>query len=249
MNEVLKWLNIESQNLKFDNLKDYILYSEILLTPNSISLDNLYLNLGNDQSEFLGEIKIDGSDKTVRISNKFRISSFNADDYFLISGRNVYLSPGSLLQKILWLNDISSNNKMDLTFDKLIYKGETFYNQSIKLLFGQGYFEISDLKLKSESTDLSAYLKIDISDKKPYFEMNIAADSFHYDSVKNNKLFNADSEKTDAADQFFALPSLESFSGKIALQFNDLQLDDLKITDSTFYGNLNNQQQIINMRL
>lgn len=238
LQDVFKWFHLESQNLKLDNLKEYILYSDILFTPNKISLSNLYLNLNSDQSEFLGEITIDGSDKTLHIDNKFIISSFNVDDYFLISGQNVYLSPGSLLKKILWLNDITSNNKLDLVFDKLTYKGEEFFNQSIKLLFGQGYFEVSDLRLKSEETDLSANLKIDISDKNPYFEMNINADSFHYKSLQSNKLFGIKDLKSNAVDQFFSLPSLEDFSGVISLAVNDLSFDDLVIKNAKMGGNL-----------
>lgn len=238
LQDVFKWFHLESQNLKLDNLKNYILYSDILFTPNKISLNNLYLNLNNDQSEFLGEITIDGSDKTLHIDNKFMVSSFNVDDYFLISGQNVYLSPGSLLKKILWLNDISSNSKFDLVFDKLSYKGEDFFNQSIKLLFGQGYFEVSDLRLKSDETDLSANLKIDISDKNPYFEMNIAANSFHYKSSQSNKLFGIKNLENDAADQFFSLPSLEDFSGKISLSFDDLSFDNLEIKNAKLNGDL-----------
>lgn len=238
LQDVFKWLHLESPNLKLDNLKEYILYSDILSTPNNVALNNLYLNLSNDKSEFLGEITIDGNNKTLRIGNKFRISSFNIDDYFLISGQNAYLSPGSLLKKILWLNDINSNNKLELVFDKLTYKGEDFFNQSIKLLFGQGYFEVSDLKLKSDETDLSARLKIDISDKNPYFEMNIAADSFHYKSLQSNKLFGIENLKNNAADQFFSLPSLEDFSGKVSFSFNNLGLDDLEIKNVKLDGDL-----------
>jgi len=238
LQDVFKWLHLESQNLKLDNLKEYILYSDILFTPNKISLNNLYLNLNSNQSELLGEINIDGSEKTLHIDNKFIISAFNVDDYFLISGQNIYLSPGSLLKKILWLNDISSNNKLDLVFDKLTYKGEDFFNQSIKLLFGQGYFEVSDLRLKSEETDLSANLKIDISDKNPYFEMNINAGSFHYKSLQSNKLFGIKDLESNAFDQFFSLPSLEDFSGVISLAIDDLSFDDLVIKNAKMGGNL-----------
>lgn len=238
LKDVFSWFKIESQNLKYDNLKDYILYSDIFLTPNSISLDNLYLNLNNDQSEFLGEIKLDGRDKTMRIHNKFRISSFNIDDYFLISGQNAYLSPGSLLKKTLWLNDINSDNNLELMFDKLTYKGESFFNQSVKLLFGQGYFEISDLKLKSESTDLSAKLKIDISDNDPHFDLNIAANSFKYTSLQQEDTVDENSVNTTAADQFFALPSLEDFDGSISLKFDNLTFNNLEITNATLFGNL-----------
>ncbi|MBU6339742.1 MAG: AsmA family protein, partial [Rickettsiales bacterium] len=240
LSDVFKWLKIESQNLKFDNLQDYILYSNILLTPNNIFLNNLYLNLGNDKSELLGEIKIDSSSKTLQISNKFRISSFNLDDYFLISGQNVYLSSGSLLKKMLWLNDINSNSKLELVFDKLIYKGEEFYNESINLTFGQGYLEINGLKLESDNTSLTTNLKVDIRDNDPRFEIEIVGDKFHYNSTKNIISDNKETIANSALDQFFALPSLESFNGKISINLGDLILDNVEIKDTKLSGDLKN---------
>ena len=170
----------------------------------------------------MGEIKVDNSDKITRIVNKFRVSSFNADDYFLVSGQNAYLSPGSLLKKTLWLHEISSNNRLELSFDKLTYMGEDFYNQSIKLLYGQGYLEIKDLKLQSSQTDLIADLTIDISNEDAKFEMKVIADSFHYTALQNNELFGSKSKEIDAYDQFFSLPSLAGFHGRIYFDIKEL---------------------------
>jgi len=59
LGEVLKWLQMQSQNLKLDNLKNYNLYSDLLLPPSSMVLNNFYLGLSGTNSEFLGEIRID----------------------------------------------------------------------------------------------------------------------------------------------------------------------------------------------
>jgi hypothetical protein len=239
LSDALKWLKIESQNLKSDNLQDYILYSNILLTPNNVFLNNLYLNLGNDKNEILGEIKIDSSDKTVQLSNKFRIKSLNLDDYFLTSGQNIYLSSGSLLKKVLWLNEIAANSKLELFFDKLTYKGEEFYNESINLTFGQGYFEIGGLKLESSTTSLTTNLKIDIRDNNPNFEISIVGDKFYYNSQKN-KLADDKNTSNNAAEQFFALPSLESFNGKISINLGSFIIDDLEMENVKLSGDLKN---------
>lgn len=252
LHEVLNWMKLESENLKLDKLTDYILYSDIMLTPNVIALNNFYLNLDNDGSEFLGEIKIDNTDRVTSITNKFRISSFNADEYFLISGKNIYLSPGSLLKKTLWLNEINSHHKIDLEFDKLTYKGEDFFNQSLKLLYGQGYFEISDLTLRSDVTDLSANLKVDISKDDPHFEMQVIANSFQYESLKNSALFGLKNKDITAADQFFSLPSLEGFNGNISLSFKDLHLSGTKIEEATMNGELQDglmRDAVVNCKL
>lgn len=234
LQDVFHWLKIESQNLKFDNLKEYTAYSEVVLMPNSILLNNFYLNLNNDSSEFLGEIKIDNSGKTTNITNKFQVSNFVIDDYFLTSRQNIYLSPGSLLQKLLWLNEITSNNDWDLSFDNLTYKGEKFYNQLLKLKFGQGYIAIDNLTLKSDQTDLKTSLNIDIRDKNPKFAMIIFADKFHYESPQKQN----QTTQLSAVDQFFILPSLEAFSGKIELDLKNVKFDDLEIANTTTAGTL-----------
>jgi len=242
LKEIFNWLRVESQNLKFDNLKEYSLYSDILLSPNEVTLNNFYLNLGNGNSEFLGEIKIDNSDKISNITSRFQTNEFSIDDYFLTSGQNIYLSPGLLIKKLLWLNNISSNNALNLRFDKLSYKGEQFFDQSLKLRFGRGYVEVADLNLKSDKTKMNASLAIDISDKIPKFDMNIAANNFHYETLqKKSSPADKNSSKTpnkNFFDQFYALPSLEGFSGKVRLSFDKLNLDNLEIENFKLVGKL-----------
>ena len=248
LGESLKWLQLQSQNLKFDNLKEYIIYSDVMLFPNNITLDDFYLSL-NGQSELLGEIKIDSSAKTTNIRNKFQISSLNVDDLFLTSGKNIYLSSGSLLRKLLWLNDIASVTDMEMTFDKLIYKGEVFSDQSsLKLNFGQGYFKITELKMTSDKTNLQGSLSLDISNQNPEFNFNLVANDLHYEAtpiekqntLKDSKITDSSKEtkKNTVADQFFSLPSLEGFNGNINVLVNNLKLDDLEVKNSKVVGKL-----------
>jgi hypothetical protein len=89
---------------------------------------------------------------------------------------------------------------------------------------------------------MNASLAIDISDKIPKFDMNIAADNFHYKTLQKNSS-PADKNSSKASnknffDQFYALPSLEGFSGKIKLSFDKLNLDDLEIENFKLFGKL-----------
>lgn len=241
LGDILKWLKVESPNLKFENLKNYSVYSDILLLPNSANLDNFYLNLNDGGNEFLGEIKIENGDKNNNIKTRFEISNFNIDDYFLTSGQNIYFAPGSLLKKLLWLNDISSSNELDLKFDQLVYKGENFSDQSLKLKFRRGYFEIADLNLKSATSDLNGGLTVDISGASQKFVMNFSSNNFQYQTPQSNNLAAKNtkqetaiadfdkSKKYNFFDQFFSLPSLQGFDGVVMLNFENLRLDDLEI--------------------
>lgn len=244
LQNVFKWLKVESQNLKFENLKQYNLYSDILLSPNSVTFDNFYLSLNNGSSEFLGELKIDNSNKLPVISSRFQTNKFNIDDYFLTSGQNAYLSPGLLVKKLLWLNNISSDNDLSLKFDSLMYKGEEFLDQSVKLRFGRGYVEIIDLNLRSFTTDLKANLALDVSGKRLKFGLDVSGTNFHYETLQPNR----PSGKTNTStlknrnffDQFFALPSLEGFYGKISLNLTNLKLDDVQLHNVKLVGKLEN---------
>ena len=254
---VFKWMKIESQNLKYDNLKEYSLYSDVMLLPNKVNLSNFYMNLNNGGSELLGEIKIDNTDKTPIITSRFQVSNFNIDDYFLTSGKNIYFSPGSLIRRLLWLNDISSTSEISMSFDKLVYKGEDFPQQSVTLKFRRGYLAIKDLILKSEKTDLKANMSIDISDKNPSFDINILADNFHYETPQtkasslgvidgltsgiSDSLMKKNSQtKQNFFDKFLALPSLDGFGGRVMLSFANLQIDDLVMKNVKLAGNLSN---------
>lgn len=243
LGEGLRWIKLESKNLKFDNLKDYILYSDLMLLPNKIVLNNLYLSLNKGESEFLGEVQIDSSAKITNTTTKFQVSTFNIDDFFSTSGNSSYLSPGSLLQKLLWLNSISSNNNVDLTFDKLIYKDEEFANpSSLKLNFGQGYLKVTELTIKSKKTDLQAVLGIDISNQNPEFNLDILADKLHYKSDQtqenNNDTSKTPAQKKTFVDQLFALPSLEGFNGNVAIVAQSFTIDDLDLENVKLNGKI-----------
>jgi len=248
LSEVFKWLKIESQNLKYDNLKNYTLYSDIMITPAYVSLNDFYLNINSGETELLGEVYVDYSQKTSSILSNFKITKLDLNNYFLTSGQNVYLSPGSLLKKLLWLNDFSSNNDVTLWFDKLVYDNLVFNDQTIKMRFGQGYLEVNNVKLKAEdSLDLTLSLAFDISGKVPKFDATILSNNFNYRSnliaQKTDESAAKDAKnliktKLTAIDQFFALPSLEGFAGKILVDIEKSYFDGLAISNIKIDGKL-----------
>lgn len=233
LQEIFRWLKIESQNLKLDALNEYSIYSDVLILPNSVALNNMILKVGD--SEFLGDLKLDNDGKAINSLAHIHVNQFNIDDHFLISGQNTYLSPGVLLKKVFWLNDLSSSNSLDLSFDRLIYKKEEFGEQSFKLRIGRGYIKISDLNLRSPQTDLSADFAVDISDQNPQFKLKIDAKKFHYETPKQD---DKTAVKINAFDQFFALPSLENFDGEISVNIEDAQIDNFPINNIKLAGSL-----------
>jgi hypothetical protein len=239
LEDVFRWLKIESQSLKFGNLKQYKIRSDIFLTPNLSKFGNFYLSLNTDSSELLGELTIDNSDKITGIKSRFRGNRFDVDDYFYTSNSSTYFSPGLLIKKLLWLNNISSSADLDLSFDKMIYNKEEFTNQKMRLKFGRGYVQIDNLELQSAQTDLKADMLIDISEKSPQFTLNVAANNFHYeDDFEAGEEYFSNSSKPDLIDRFFDLPSLDSFNGNVNLTFANFNLNQRPIKNLKFQSRL-----------
>jgi hypothetical protein len=251
--DTLKWIKVDSQNLRFDKLKNYQLNSDLLSEPNLIALNNFYLNLNNDNTEINGDIKISSVKNISNLGGSFKITDFNIDDYFLTSERNIYLSSGSLLKKLLWLNNIHSNADLNFKFEKLSYNGENFFDQEMNLKFGRGYIYVSDLSLRSEENDLNINLSVDISGSTPSLFIDIKGERFYY---KINKTSNASSESINKIeeiltqqsqknnknffDKFYSIPSLDGFDGKISLKLENLQIDDNNIYRLSLGGNIKN---------
>ncbi len=228
LKDLILWLDFQSQNLKIDALGEYNFRANLLLLPNSIALNNLYLRLNN--SDLLGEVKFENDGKAINSSGKINLHNFSVDDHFLVSGQNSYLSPGSLLKKLFWLNQISATNSFQIGFDHLTYKSEKFSDDSFKIKTGRGYIEISDLDLKSDQTDLKADFAVDISDRNPRFKMIVDANKFHYESPESKEA------KFNIFDQFYALPSLEGFNGELKLNLVDAKIEQNQITNTKFGG-------------
>jgi hypothetical protein len=240
-------IKIESQNLKYDSLTSYALRSNVLILPNLTSLDNLSFDLSG-KNKFLGNIKIDNSKKISNVTSTFTIDEFNVDDYFLISGQNSYLSSGLLINKIFWLNNIACNHKVNLTFNKLIYKNELFENQTIDMEFGQGYLSVNNLLLKSNDTDLTAALALDIRGSTPLLAISLVANKFHYQTALTNNQqpgitdqlapASSSNSKNNFIDQFFALPSLTGVDGKVNLKIDNLILDQIEAKNLKIIGQI-----------
>lgn len=245
LGEFFKFVEFYPQNLKIDNLGKYTIYSNILLTTKSADFHNLYLNLQKDNSEFLGHLKVNNSYKKLGFIGDFRVNSFNVDEYFFTSNRNSYLSIGSLLKKLLWLNNIRASGAFNLNFDKLIYKEEVFNNQNTQINFDAGFFEIPKISLNSENIKLTASLLADIRTNNPKFNLQIAGDKFYHQTQQLETFTEKQTgNKRDIFDQIYELPSLEDFSGLINIRIADLKLDEMKLDNFDFSGNL--QQGIIN---
>ncbi len=245
LGEFFKFIEFYPQNLKIDALGKYALYSNILLTSNYADFHNFYFKLDKDNSEFLGRLKVNDAYKKLVFDGDFQISNFNIDEYFFTSNRNTYLSVGSLLKKLLWLNNIGSSGSFNLNFDKLIYKEEVFKNQITQINFDAGFFEISKIKLDSENIKLSGSLLADIRGNNPKFNLEIIGEKFNYETPETGTFEEKSSQKKrNIFNQIYELPSLEDFSGKVNIAVENLNVDELALGNFKLAGNL--QQGLIN---
>jgi AsmA family len=243
LQQLLSWLKIDPQNLKPNSLSDYAMISDILLLPNFLVLSNFYVSINNNKNLLAGYIKYENSTGIPSIRSDFIINDLNVEDYFLIADKNQYLSSGPLLQKLLWLNSNSANTSLSLLFNKLTYKQSTFFNQPLKMEFGQGYFKLNDLKLKSNDINIQGFLNVNITNNNPIIDINLNAENFRYITTKPAETQDAKEAanfKSGFLQQFFNLPSLDNFNGSISINVANLMIDQLAINNVKVAGKLKN---------
>jgi hypothetical protein len=239
LSEIFKWLQVESNNIKINNLKNYVLYGDLEITPNLTSLKNFYVNLDDKKTEFYGNVEISDNEKNRFINTDIQISEFDFEKYISLSKNNSYLNEGILFDKLLWLNQIYSNYSIKLKFDKLIYADQEFKDQNINLDFGQGYLKIPKTHFDSTKNIFDFEFNVDISDKNQITNLKLNADKLKLKlktdddpvlRIRGSSLF----------DKFYKLPSLQGFSGDIDLTANEIILDDKLISNFDYKNSFKN---------
>lgn len=230
LQKTLNWFGINIGGLKPDILGEYTLNADLLMLPSFNVLNNLNLNINNGKNIISGNVKIDDSAGISSVKADLRINNLNYSDYFLTDKDSTYLSSGSLLKKLLWLNSVSSSSDIALSFDNLIYGQNSFVNQGFKIKIGQGTLKIYDVDLSSENIDLKGSIEADIS-KSPILNININSNNFQVVNDQNKNLL----------DRFLALPSIDEFNGKLNiniknLNFNNWQANDVLIRGPIQFG-------------
>ncbi len=247
LKDILHWFGAESQNLKLEKFTEYKASTDVLMVPNLVKFGNLYLNLNKDQSEISGEVEIDGSDKIPQITSNLKINNFNLDDCYQAPKQLSFFASGNFLNNVLWLNNLSIKTKSSLFFDNLTYQNQKLNNQSLVATVGPGYLAFDDFLFKSDSHNLKATMKIDLAGENPVFDLKIDAPFFSYvtpkmepqKDAKGNFLNPPPVKVKSMFERFFALPSLENFSGNISLNFKELEVDNFLADNVIFKAALN----------
>jgi hypothetical protein len=232
---VLKWLKIDSENIKFDNLKNYSLYADVETTPTSIGLKNFYVNLDDKKTEFYGNIALNDLEKLRSITSDIKFSEFNFDKYISLSKNNSYLNEGILFDKLLWLNQVYSDYFIKLKFDKLLYNNQEFNNQNIEMSLGQGYIKIPKTHFVSDKNIFDFEFNIDIGNKNQIGNLSLNADKLSL-KIRDDK----NKGGLSIFDNFYKIPSLQGFSGKIDLTAKEIALDDKTILDFDYKNSIKN---------
>ena len=258
LGKFLSWIKLDSENVNIGNLGYYNFTADILALSNFVVLSNLYASLNNGKNLVIGNIKIDDSAGFSSIYSDFQVSELKIDDYFIIPEKISYFNPGSLLKKIFWLNNIKADNEISLSFNSLIYKDKIFNNQNFKIQFGQGYFKVSDLNLKSDDLSAKGNFSISIANNAPTLNIDFDIDNLKYQTAikqegssldkekeqdkRNDKkeeiLNQISTKKWDFGKQFFDLPSIEDFKGAINLNIKHLEVDDFELKNAKIYSKI-----------
>lgn len=259
LNEVIAWLNLENNNLKFQNLNSFRIFSNVLMLPNYTALNEIYININKNETEIFGDSKIIRENKNATNIYNFEFSELDFTKYFVFKNDKSFFSNSqSLIKKMMWLNNINSNNQISLKFNKLIFDQQEFLDQRLDIKINHGYFNIDNLILKSPKTDLSANFKIDLGTTQPTFDLKIFAGKLQQlnlvnsnqdltkpvisnDNLKNiTNLFRNNEKQNSILEKFYEIPSLESFYGRIDIDVGEFTTKNKKISNIKFNGNLKN---------
>ncbi len=229
LEKTLNWLKISLANLKPSVLGQYNFAANFSSFPHVTFLTDINLSINQGNNLLSGAIKIDNSGEFSASNSNLKINNLNYEEYFLANVGDYYLSPGSMLNKWLWLNTINSENNVNLTFEKLHYNNCDLANQSLNFAFGQGYFRLLDFNSEAPNFNVRGSFDVDISSSKPILNLKIQAKNLQNDDPKQ-----------DYYSHFFQLPSLESFNGSIDVSIDNLSLKSWKAQDIEMAGTLGN---------
>ncbi|MFM7620899.1 MAG: hypothetical protein ACKO47_04765 [Alphaproteobacteria bacterium] len=199
LNEILKWLNVEINSVKFEKLENFRIYSNLFMIPNYTALDEVYFNLNNSETELFGNTKIIRENKNTTVINNYEITNLDFDKHIKFQKNNSFLNNSqSLIKKSLWLNNISSINQISLNFNRLIFNNEEFLNQKFEIGFNRGFMSIDNLHLISDKTDLNLNLLFDIADKTPNINLKMYGGKIN---LFNNNNLDKKNEETPNTNQ------------------------------------------------
>jgi hypothetical protein len=212
LQEAMIWIGIDLNNIKKNILNKYDFKADLLLLPSFSIFNNLNLEINDNKNLITGIVKIDDSAGVSKITANMGMDYLKFDDYFKESNQDSYVSKGSLLKKVLWLNGIKYSQDIALNIEKLIIGDNEMDNSSLKIKFGQGYFKVSDLNFSSPKIDLSGSIDVDIT-KLPTLDISIISDILEYSDPV-------------IAKRFFNFTDLGDFSGAMNFDIRRLKIND-----------------------
>lgn len=244
MSTLMNWLGIKLDNLKTNDLNSFSIYSNIFLKPSSTHFDNLYINI-IDGPEILGESNLYYHSNPYAIS-KFNILNLDFGKFFHTSTKNTYLSPGSLLKKVLWLANFNFRNDIDLKISNLKLADKYLNSEKFKIRLGKGYFEIDKMQLETlesedrKKEDITISLALQLKELISSISLAIESNNFKIDTIDSDlEISLVDKKNENLINSFFALPSLENFSGKFSVNLKNLQYGNKNFKNTKIKGDLN----------
>lgn len=251
--------SITNERLKLDFISKYNLYSDIVLLPSKMDLNNLFVNLNQDETELSGNLEFSIIDKKPSFKGTIRVNHVNIQDQ--ISHFNIakYVNKGSLIEKLFWLNDLSYETILKLKLDKISYETEEFLNNSMDVQIRRGNISLTNVVIDPDFRNSKANFIIDIGKSTPELLINLSAkdlslfskdpkdDKVQYISQKEGAKVQEDLTfdtnllfRQDTFDQFFNLVSLNGFSGEMKFGVEKMMFKNKPLTNFSFDSKLNN---------
>lgn len=249
----------QNNGLKLNFISKYKLYSNLVLLPSKMDLENLFINLNEDETELSGNLNFAIVDKKPLLKGKFRINNINIQDQVKNFNIKEYTHKGSLIEKVFWLNDLSYETSLELKLDKISYDEKEFFDNTANVQIKRGKIILDNVVIAPKSHNSRMNFVVDISKSTPELSLSLYTknlalfsegskeDKVKYISNKDGAIMDKGSIidantilKKNAFDQFFDFVSLNGFSGELRVAIEKMRLKNQLLENFKFNSKLNN---------
>lgn len=232
----ISWFKLRSKNMNIAPNQAYSINGEIMSLPSFLALKDITINVANGKNIFHGDVRCDNSKDVQNVDMRLDVNQFSFADYFANSiERNIYLAPGELSKKLLWLNTISSENDINLNIAKFQFNNHVFLNQNFNFKIAPGVLQITDLNLKSEDGEIDFKLSFSADlrlNPKLLFDLEINDFIYKTGDMEDNKKY----ARLPFYARFFLLPTLVDFDGQVNLKSKKFTINNAEFTDVVLSG-------------
>lgn len=252
LSELMSWLKWQTNSFNFDKMGAFEINGKAEFSQHEVKISRIEIKSGD--INFLGQAIIsydkENQEKPV-ITSAFHINKLNLDDFMVKDTlSNADEVDANELQEIQDERRFDRLRTMNAYFrtissrivaDEVIYDSKSYKDVSAIFLLEPGILDITDLKVTDgDSGKIEGKLKIDAKELRAKAELDIAAESFAFGEVAQDRRLSP-----VFSEEIFSLTRFGAMDTNFKFRFNNLDLGRLSIKKAIVEGSTNDE--VINL--